>query len=165
MASRNLLRRTCTILLRQPSSRNIGLPTLTRYQQFTCKNLPLKHHSQKFSSSRPLSASSFECVNIQDAEDFNTKVLKSKTPVVVDFHATWCGPCKVLGPRLEAIISDKKGKVVMAKVDIDENPGLAMDYEVRSVPMVVSVKDGKVKNSFIGLKDDDIIQSFVNELI
>ncbi|ESO84132.1 hypothetical protein LOTGIDRAFT_177588 [Lottia gigantea] len=107
----------------------------------------------------------FECINIQDSEDFNSKVLQSSTPVIVDFHATWCGPCKLLGPRLETIVSEKKGKVLLAKVDIDEISELAIDYGVKSVPTVISFINGKQQDTFIGLKEDDQIQTFVDNLV
>ncbi|BFZ17397.1 hypothetical protein BsWGS_20436 [Bradybaena similaris] len=112
-------------------------------------------------------ASKFEVINVQDGEDFKKRVIEasSKTPVVVDFHATWCGPCKVLGPRLEAILAEENGKVVMAKVDIDDNSELAMEYGVRSVPTVIGMKNGRIQNQFIGAIDDDQIRTFVDKLV
>nr|XP_024435252.2 thioredoxin, mitochondrial isoform X1 [Desmodus rotundus]XP_045043047.2 thioredoxin, mitochondrial isoform X1 [Desmodus rotundus]XP_045043048.2 thioredoxin, mitochondrial isoform X1 [Desmodus rotundus] len=68
--------------------------------------------------------------NIQDGTDFQDRVVNSETPVVVDFHAQWCGPCKILGPRLEKVVAKQHGKVVMAKVDIDDHTDLAIEYEV-----------------------------------
>uniref|UniRef100_H3A1K5 Thioredoxin 2 n=1 Tax=Latimeria chalumnae TaxID=7897 RepID=H3A1K5_LATCH len=67
---------------------------------------------------------------VQDGQDFDEKVLKNEKPVIVDFHAQWCGPCKILGPRLEKMVAKQKGKVVMAKVDIDDHTDLAIDFEV-----------------------------------
>nr|XP_011448860.1 thioredoxin, mitochondrial [Crassostrea gigas] len=107
----------------------------------------------------------FECFNIQDAKDFQTRVIESPVPVIVDFHATWCGPCKLLGPRLEAIISNKEGQVSLAKVDVDENVEIAMEYLVESLPTVIGFKNGRKINKFIGLQEDDAIDSFVEKLI
>ncbi|KAH9502519.1 thioredoxin 2 [Bulinus truncatus] len=108
----------------------------------------------------------FEVINVQDEEDFKKRVIEASnsTPVVVDFHATWCGPCKLLGPRLESILAEE-GKVLMAKVDIDEISELAMAYGVRSVPTVIGMRNGKVLTQFIGLVDDDQIRTFVQKLV
>lgn len=84
--------------------------------------------------------------------------------MIVDFHATWCGPCKLLGPRLEAIISNKEGQVSLAKVDVDENVEIAMEYLVESLPTVIGFKNGRKINKFIGLQEDDVIDSFVEKL-
>ncbi|KAJ7330145.1 hypothetical protein JRQ81_016319 [Phrynocephalus forsythii] len=70
--------------------------------------------------------------NVQDGDDFQDRVLKSQTPVVIDFHAQWCGPCKILGPRLEKMVAKHNGKVLMAKVDIDDHTDLALEYEKRN---------------------------------
>ncbi|XP_059147114.1 thioredoxin, mitochondrial-like [Physella acuta] len=120
--------------------------------------------SVRFASTSP---KKFEVINVQDEEDFKKRVidLSTDTPVVVDFHATWCGPCKLLGPRLESILAEGQGKVVMAKVDIDEISELAMAYGVKSVPTVVGIKNGKVLTQFIGLVDDDQIRTFVKKLV
>ncbi|XP_013068616.1 thioredoxin, mitochondrial-like [Biomphalaria glabrata] len=111
-------------------------------------------------------AKKFEVINVQDEEDFKKRVIEASnnTPVVVDFHATWCGPCKLLGPRLESILAEE-GKVIMAKVDIDEISELAMAYGVRSVPTVIGLRKGQVCNQFIGLVDDDQIRTFVKKLV
>ncbi|XP_055332997.1 thioredoxin, mitochondrial-like [Paramacrobiotus metropolitanus] len=103
--------------------------------------------------------------NIQDEEDFNKRVLQSETPVIVDFHATWCRPCKLLGPRLEAHVAEGKGKVNMAKVDIDALDDIACKYNVRSVPTVIAMKNGKIVEQFIGLVDDDRIKSVIEKLL
>lgn len=107
-----------------------------------------------------------QIINIQDEDDFMKRVIEAstKSPIVVDFHAHWCGPCKLLGPRLESIIAGEKGRITLAKVDIDENAELAMRFNVQSVPTVYAIKNGSIVKSFIGLKDDDEIESFVKEL-
>lgn len=107
----------------------------------------------------------FEAFNVQDTDDFKHRVLESSTPVIVDFHATWCGPCKLLGPRLESIIASSAGRVHLAKVDVDDNAEIAMDYKVQSVPTVLGIRNGKVLDQFIGLQDDDQIKTFVEKLV
>lgn len=111
------------------------------------------------------SANEFESFNVQDAADFEKRVLESSVPVVVDFHASWCGPCKILGPRLESIISQKAGKIALAKIDVDDNTELAMQFNVNSVPTVLGVKNGKIQDRFVGLKEDDLLNTFVEKLI
>ncbi|XP_036594229.1 thioredoxin, mitochondrial-like [Trichosurus vulpecula] len=93
--------------------------------------------------------------NVQDGPDFQDRVVNSETPVVVDFHAQWCGPCKILGPRLEKMVAKQEGKVLMAKVDIDDNTDLAIEYEVSAVPTVLAIKNGDVVDKFVGIKDED----------
>ncbi|XP_062989548.1 thioredoxin, mitochondrial [Elgaria multicarinata webbii] len=103
--------------------------------------------------------------NVQDVDDFQARVLKSQTPVVIDFHAQWCGPCKILGPRLEKMVSKHNGKVLMAKVDIDDHTDLALEYEVSAVPTVLAVKNGDVVDKFVGIKDEDQLEAFLKKLI
>ena len=74
---------------------------------------------------------------------FETDVLMSAEPVVVDFWAEWCGPCRTISPALEDIASDLQGKVKIAKLNVDENPALASRYHVRSIPTLMIFKDGK----------------------
>ena len=92
-------------------------------------------------------------------------MINNELPVVIDFHASWCGPCKVLGPRLESLIGDHEGKVIMAKVDIDDNADLAIDHGVEAVPTVLAMKNGQITDKFIGMKDPDQLESFVKRLI
>merc|ERR1719205_383489 len=78
--------------------------------------------------------------NVQDDEDFASRVLKNEKPVIVDFHAGWCGPCKILGPRLEKIMENYDGKVDFAKVDVDDLQDVAMNYNISSIPTVLAIK-------------------------
>ncbi|XP_037074151.1 thioredoxin, mitochondrial-like [Pollicipes pollicipes] len=103
--------------------------------------------------------------NIQDKDDFEERVLKSGKPVLIDFHAKWCNPCKQLTPRLEEALQQFKDDVHLAKVDIDDNDDLAMDYQVSAVPVVFAIKGGKVADKFIGLQDSDRITSFIRGLV
>ncbi|NXX52101.1 THIOM protein, partial [Scopus umbretta] len=87
---------------------------------------PLAPHGRSFGTS----AGCRSTFNVQDGSDFQDRVVNSTKPVVVDFHAQWCGPCKILGPRLEKMVAKQEGKVLMAKVDIDDHTDLAIEYEV-----------------------------------
>uniref|UniRef100_A0AAX7V6F1 Thioredoxin, mitochondrial n=1 Tax=Astatotilapia calliptera TaxID=8154 RepID=A0AAX7V6F1_ASTCA len=103
--------------------------------------------------------------NVQDSEDFTERVINSELPVLVDFHAQWCGPCKILGPRLEKAVAKQKGRVAMAKVDIDDHTDLAIEYGVSAVPTVIAMRGGDVVDHFVGIKDDDELDSFVSKVI
>ncbi|XP_061829303.1 thioredoxin, mitochondrial [Nerophis lumbriciformis] len=103
--------------------------------------------------------------NVQDNEDFTERVINSQLPVLIDFHAQWCGPCKILGPRLEKAVAKQKGRVAMAKVDIDDHTDLAIEYGVSAVPTVIAMRGGDVVDQFVGIKNDDELESFVSKII
>ncbi|MTI00291.1 thioredoxin [Roseibium sp. RKSG952] len=81
---------------------------------------------------------------------FETDVLKSSEPVVVDFWAEWCGPCKMIAPALEEISEELQGQVKITKLNIDENQDMAMKYGVRSIPMLIMFKDGEPMATQVG---------------
>ncbi len=83
-------------------------------------------------------------------QSFEQDVLKSSTPVVVDFWAEWCGPCRMIGPALEEIAGEMQGKVTIAKVNVDENPGIASQYGIRSIPTLMLFKDGQLAGQKVG---------------
>ncbi|KAH8305558.1 hypothetical protein KR059_000926 [Drosophila kikkawai] len=112
---------------------------------------------------RPLSvtAQRREIFKVQSAEDFDKKVKNSQQPVVVDFFATWCNPCKLLTPRIENVVGEQKGSIKLAKVDIDEHSELALDYDVAAVPVLVVMQNGKEVQRMVGLQDEDKIRAWV----
>ena len=90
-------------------------------------------------------------------EEFKKEVLESKEPVLVDFYADWCGPCKMLGPIMDDISKDHK----VFKVNTDEESDLAMNYGIMSIPCVIAFKDGKEINRSVGLADKDTILNLI----
>lgn len=85
-------------------------------------------------------------------ENFEKEVLNSDIPVVVDFWADWCGPCKMLGPVIEQLAKDYDGKIKVGKINVDSEQELAMKYRVASIPMVVKFENGKITKSSIGFR-------------
>ena len=116
--------------------------------------------ARNFSSSKPVLAT----FTVQDETEFKEKVLGSAIPIVVDFSATWCGPCKLLTPRLDAAIAATEGAVDLAIVDIDDLADIAMEHGVNAVPTVLGIKDGKVVDKFVGLVDEDKLGAFITRL-
>lgn len=105
-------------------------------------------------------------IDVTDAS-FETDVLarSQSVVVVVDLWAPWCGPCKTLTPVLEKVIGATGGKVVLAKVNIDENPGIAQAFRVQSIPMVVAIRNAAPVNAFQGAQPEHVVQQFVDELM
>jgi putative thioredoxin len=100
-------------------------------------------------------------------QEFEAKVLErsNQVPVVVDFWAEWCGPCRTLGPALEEAVRKRGGEVELAKVDTDANQLLARAYGIQSIPAVKAFKDGKVVAEFIGAQPPPAIEAFLNEVV
>jgi thioredoxin 1 len=82
--------------------------------------------------------------------EFETEVLKSKVPVLVDFYADWCGPCHAIAPTIEALSNEFEGRVKFVKVDVDSNQEVASRYEIMSIPTIMLFENGKVEDSIVG---------------
>ena len=95
-------------------------------------------------------------------QNFEEKVLKSEIPVLVDFFATWCGPCKMLAPVIAELAEKYEGKVKVGKVNVDEENELAMKYQILSIPTLVLFKDGKIINIKVGLSSKSEIENMIN---
>ena len=94
--------------------------------------------------------------------DFEAQVLKSPEPVVVDFWAEWCGPCKMIGPSLEEIANELGDKIKIAKLNIDENPELAAQFGVRSIPSLMIFKGGEVADMKVGAAPKTALSHWIN---
>lgn len=94
-------------------------------------------------------------------ENFENEVLKSEIPVLVDFYAEWCGPCKIIGPIIEELAPEYEGKIKIGKVDVDQAPELASEHSVLSIPTLIFFKDGqKVEESTGALSKDELEDLF-----
>ena len=103
--------------------------------------------------------------NLLNDENFGETVLKSEKPFLIDFFSTWCTPCKFLAPILEKVAEDFKDKIGFAKVDIDEAPLTADNYQVNQIPTVMLFKEGKAVSFFIGVQPEETIKKWLEENI
>lgn len=101
-------------------------------------------------------------VNAND-DNFEQEVLKATTPVLVDFWAPWCGPCKMLGPVLEELAADLKDKVKVVKVNVDENKGSAGQFGVMSIPTMILFKEGKDVATMVGFQSKEQLKDKIKE--
>lgn len=94
-------------------------------------------------------------------ENFEKEVLKSEKPVLVDFYADWCGPCNAMAPVLEELAKELEGKVKVGKINVDENPDIAVEYNVMSIPTLIVFKKGKEEKRLVGLRNkEELINLF-----
>ena len=97
--------------------------------------------------------------------NFDAEVLKSDMPVVVDFFATWCGPCKMMAPVIETLASEYDGKVKIGKLDVDENSGIAAKYGVMSIPTIILFKNGEAVKKTVGVQNKAVLENAIKELL
>ncbi len=103
-------------------------------------------------------------INVGDA-DFQNQVISSENPVLVDFWATWCGPCRALAPILEDLSNEYVGRVKIAKVDVDSNQSTAAQFGVRSIPTLLLFKDGQVIGQLVGNIPKQRLMEFVDQAL
>ncbi|CAF3998609.1 unnamed protein product [Rotaria sp. Silwood2] len=135
------------------------------------QKLSLKNTCRQFHTS--ILYLSKDIFHVQDEADFQKQVLDSKKPFLVNFRASWCGPCRILEPRLEKLITNYNKNVksssddqyiTLAKIDIDKFSELSSKYKVKAVPTVLAIKNGKEIARFTGLVDEDRIETILDQL-
>ena len=103
-------------------------------------------------------------IEITDA-NFEELVVKSDKPVMIDFWAIWCGPCRMIAPIVEEMSGEYDGKAVIGKVDVDSNPNVAMKYGIRNIPTVLFVKNGEVADKQVGAAPKQVFTNKLNALL
>lgn len=97
-------------------------------------------------------------------ENFENEVLKSNVPVIIDFYADWCGPCKMMSPIVDEIAEELKEKVKVGKINSDDNMNLAEKYGIMSIPTILVIKEGSVVKTFVGVTDKTTIINEINNI-
>lgn len=103
-------------------------------------------------------------INIKTNEGFEKEVLNSDKPVIVDFFATWCGPCQMLSPIISEIATEYENKIKVCKVNVDENQDLAMKYQIASIPTLMIFKNGNLIKTCVGFTSKNELKTIIEEL-
>lgn len=122
--------------------------------------VPFKEPSKLFKKGQSMSDLVYKITD----NNFQTEVLESRVPVLVDFWADWCGPCKSLEPILEEIAKEQTGKIKICKVNVEDNPQLAASFNIRNIPFLAFVKDGQKVAELVGNQPKQVILNQINAL-
>ncbi|SEL93395.1 thioredoxin [Syntrophus gentianae] len=101
-------------------------------------------------------------IHVSD-KNFEEEIIKSDKPALVDFWATWCGPCRAIGPLVEELAETYKERVKISKLNVDESPKIAADFGVRSIPTLMLFKDGKVIDTLVGVVSRERLEEFIDQ--
>ncbi len=114
------------------------------------------------SASAPHATGPSDVIEVTDAS-FQTTVLDSSQPVLVDFWAPWCGPCRMMGPVVDELATQYKGSVKVCKVNVDDCPSVSQKYEIESIPLLLVFKSGEIKERFVGVQPKDRLQAALED--
>jgi len=104
-----------------------------------------------------------EKYNAVNEDTFQEEVLNSDIPVLVDFWAAWCGPCRMVSPIIDQLAAEYKDKIKVVKVNVDENPRLASEYDIMSIPSIFLFKDGRKVDEIIGVRSKQLFEEMINK--
>jgi thioredoxin 1 len=124
----------------------------------------LQNYAETTTADQPENSMSDQIVHVSDAT-FDAEVLNSNVPVLVDFWAEWCGPCKMIAPVLDEIASDYSGKLKVCKVDVDANPEIPQKFGIRGIPTLIMFKDGNAEATKVGALSKTQLADFIQEVI